>query len=153
MGTYLMRERERDMNIRQYLKVAVVEDDRDINELVCYNLLKNGYKPTSIFDGSEAQDAFAHEHFDVVVLDLMLPGLDGIALCSQIKQQPQAFQPYVIVLTARINPSDRMRAYLAGADRYMTKPFCIDALLEAVECPRVLFSKRSTDKTGWDVIG
>jgi len=114
-------------------RVAVIEDDRDINELVCYNLFKKGYNPTSIFDGNEAQDTLAHEHFDIVVLDLMLPGIDGISLCQQIKQNTQGKKSYVIVLTARTDPSDRMRAYLAGADIYMTKPFCIEKLLEAVE--------------------
>ena len=126
----------------------MVEDDRDINELVCYNLFKKGYKPTSIFDGNEAQDAFAHEHFDVVVLDLMLPGLDGITLCRQIKQQPRGGQTYVIVLTARTDPSDRMRAYLAGADIYMTKPFCIDALVEAVEGSHCFLSQDSLIQQG-----
>lgn len=129
------------MDDRRRVNVAVIEDDRDINELVCYNLSKRGYKPTSIFDGNEAQDAFAREHFDVVVLDLMLPGLDGITLCRYIKQKTPGAQTYVIVLTARTNPSDRMRAYSAGADIYMTKPFCIDGLLEAVEGSGEFFAK------------
>ncbi|MCX7926866.1 MAG: response regulator [Candidatus Omnitrophica bacterium] len=113
--------------------VAVVEDDRHINELICYNLAKENFLPTSIFDGKEAEKILSEEHYDIVILDLMLPGLDGFSICRNLKSRPDSHKTFVVILSARSSEQDKMLAQLLGADGYLTKPFSINSLMNLIK--------------------
>ena len=111
----------------------VVEDDRNINRLISYNLSKNGFIPESVYDGLDAQDKLSKEVFDIVVLDIMLPGIDGFHICKSIKENPAAFKTFVVMLTARAEPQDKIYGNLVGADCYITKPFSVSKLMEVIK--------------------
>jgi len=111
----------------------VVEDDYGINRLLSYNLVKNGFHPESVFDGLAAQEKLAEEVFDVVLLDIMLPGVDGFHICKSIKENPAAFKTFVVMLTARAESQDKLYGSLLGADYYLVKPFDIVKLMEIIK--------------------
>ena len=114
-------------------KIIVVEDDKDINELVCYNLRKEGFEVSPVFDGEEAQRSLKAADFDIVILDIMLPGENGFSICRSIKESPRADKPKVIMLTAKNEIRDRLYAHFLGADYYITKPFSVDVLVSVVK--------------------
>ncbi len=111
-------------------KVIVVEDDEAINTLVTYNLEHDGFAVTSVYDGETARNRLAVEHFDIVVLDIMLPGVDGFTLCRELKDKPDAFNSFVIVISARGSVQDKVYAHILGADCYFSKPFSVVQLRE-----------------------
>ena len=119
--------------LKQAKKVLVVEDERDINELLCYNLLKAGFLPLPVYDGCEARSKLGQEIFDIVILDLMLPGIDGFTLCRQIKENPHGSRIFVVILTAKESVQDKLHALLLGADYYLTKPFNMGMLLNIMK--------------------
>ena len=113
-------------------KILVVEDDRDINELVSYNLVKEGFEVTSVYDGNDAKETLQLEKFDIVILDIMLPGLGGFDICKIIRSKPAAFNSFIIVVSAKSETQDKLYAHILGADCYLTKPFSIEALVGVV---------------------
>ncbi len=104
-------------------QILVVEDERDIAALVAYHLTKEGFRVRTVGSGDEALEAVRNERPDLVVLDLMLPGLSGYEILEEIRRQPSLSDVPVVVLTARREESDRIRGLELGADDYMTKPF------------------------------
>lgn len=118
---------------RKEKRIMVVEDDRSINGLISYNLSKNGFLPESVYDGSEAQNRLAKEVFDIVVLDIMLPGVDGFHICKSIKENPAAFKTFVVILTAKAESQDKIYGNLVGADYYLTKPFSVAKLMGIIK--------------------
>lgn len=114
-------------------RIMVVEDDMNLNKLISYNLSKNGYIVESVYDGISAKDKLAKDIFDVVVLDIMLPGIDGFRICEYIKENPVAYKTFVVVLTARAEPLDKIYGNLVGADYYLTKPFSVSKLIEIIK--------------------
>jgi two-component system alkaline phosphatase synthesis response regulator PhoP len=113
--------------------VLVVEDEEDIRELVSYNLLKEGYQVAGVASGEEALGAVARRPPDLILLDLMLPGLDGLGVCSKLKDDRQTASIPVVMLTAKGEESDIVRGLNLGADDYITKPFSPKVLLARVE--------------------
>ncbi len=113
-------------------KILIIEDDRDVNELISYNLKKEGFIVQSIYDGLAAQEKVTQEVFDIVVLDIMLPGIDGFRICKAIKENPAAFKTFVVMLTAKADPEDKIYGNLVGADYYLTKPFSVSYLIEII---------------------
>ena len=113
-------------------KILIVEDDPSVNRLIAYNLSRNGFVARQAYDGREAQKMLAREVFDVVILDIMLPHVDGFRICKAIKDDPAAFRTFVIVLSARTEPLDKIYGNLIGADFYLTKPFSVSGLLDIV---------------------
>lgn len=103
--------------------VLVVEDERDIAALVAYHLTREGYRVRTAGSGAEALEALALERPDLIVLDLMLPGLSGLEVLSELKARPELADVPVVVLTARRDEADRIRGLELGADDYVTKPF------------------------------
>lgn len=103
--------------------VLVVEDEADIRELISYNLTKAGYQVTSLVTGEEALAAVQRDPPDLVMLDLMLPGMDGLAVCQRLKREPTARSTSIIMLTAKGEETDIVRGLNLGADDYITKPF------------------------------
>ncbi|MFA5276337.1 MAG: response regulator [Candidatus Omnitrophota bacterium] len=118
---------------RKEKRIMVVEDDLSINRLISYNLSKNGFSSESVYDGLDAQDMLAKEVFDIVVLDIMLPGVDGFHICKSIKENPAAFKTFVVMLTARAESQDKIYGNLVGADCYITKPFSVAKLMETIK--------------------
>lgn len=110
-------------------RVLVVDDDENIVKLVSMYLEKDGYRVDSAFDGREALVQFRRSKPDIVVLDLMLPELDGLEVCRTIRQQSEV---PIIMLTARTTESDKLVGLDQGADDYVTKPFSPRELLARV---------------------
>jgi two-component system phosphate regulon response regulator PhoB len=112
--------------------VLVVEDEDDIRELVGYNLFKQGLRVTGVRTGEEGLHAVDKEKPDLILLDLMLPGLDGLAVCKKLKDAPDTSDIPIIMLTAKGEESDIVRGLNMGADDYVTKPFSPKVLMARV---------------------
>jgi DNA-binding response OmpR family regulator len=110
-------------------RVLVVDDERDIVDLLKYNLSKNGYQPLVAGDGAEALEIAQREHPDLIVLDLMLPGLSGTEVARRLKADPQTANIPIVMLTAKGEETDIVVGLTLGADDYVTKPFSIKVLL------------------------
>jgi phosphate regulon transcriptional regulator PhoB len=104
-------------------KILVVDDETDIIDLVSYNLSKEGYEVSTASDGGEALSEIRKRRFDLVVLDLMLPGVQGMELCRIIRGDPKTETIPIIMLTAKGEEVDRVLGLEMGADDYITKPF------------------------------
>lgn len=109
--------------------ILIVEDDPNIRKLVRVNLSKRGYAVSEAFDSRQAIAQFQAEPIDLVVLDLMLPGLSGVDVCKWIRERSDV---PIIVLSARIEEDLKVAALDAGADDYVTKPFGSEELLARV---------------------
>ena len=103
--------------------ILVVEDEEDIRELLKYNLEKEGYQIFGAATGEEALQAVRRRLPDLILLDLMLPGIDGLEVCRRIKSDPQARHLPIIMLTAKGEETDIVTGLELGADDYVTKPF------------------------------
>ena len=114
-------------------KIIVIEDDADINALISYNLRKEGFSVEQVFDGFSALQKLKNGYFDIVILDIMLPGIDGFDICKEIKGSDGLSNTFVIVLSAKCNPQDKLYAHILGADCYLTKPFKVTTLVGIVK--------------------
>jgi two-component system phosphate regulon response regulator PhoB len=110
-------------------KLLVVDDDEDILELVCFQLNKEGYKVFRSKNGEEGLQLALREKPDLVVLDIMLPGLSGIEVLKRLKHQRQTQGIPVLMLTAKGDELDRVLGFELGAEDYVTKPFSVRELL------------------------
>jgi len=113
-------------------RIIVVEDNKDINRLISYNLNQSGFTVQSVYDGMAAWQKLQEEDFDIVILDIMLPFVDGLDICKMIKEKKSAFKTFVVIVSAKAEPADKIYAHLLGADMYVTKPFSIRQLIEIV---------------------
>jgi len=104
-------------------KILVVDDETDLLDLISYNLNKEGYEVSTASDGGEALSEIRKRRFDLVVLDLMLPGVQGMELCRIIRGDPKTETIPIIMLTAKGEEVDRVLGLEMGADDYITKPF------------------------------
>ncbi|MEW6358477.1 MAG: response regulator transcription factor [Planctomycetota bacterium] len=112
--------------------ILVVEDEEDILELVTYNLSKEGYQVRGAVSGEEGLKAVRSNPPDLVVLDLMLPGMDGLQVCKRLKADPRLAQIPVVMLTAKGEEADIMTGLELGADDYITKPFSPKVLIARI---------------------
>jgi DNA-binding response OmpR family regulator len=103
-------------------RILLVDDEQSVQTLLTYPLRKDGYEVVSAHDGREALDSFARERFDLVVLDLMLPKIDGIEVCRRLRSRSQV---PIIMLTAKDDELDKVLGLEIGADDYITKPFSV----------------------------
>jgi len=110
-------------------RILVVDDEPSIVELIRVNLEDGGYEVGIAADGDEALERFSQEAWDLVILDLMLPGVDGIEVCRRIRKESQV---PIIMLTAKADEIDRVLGLEMGADDYVTKPFSPRELLARV---------------------
>jgi DNA-binding response OmpR family regulator len=110
-------------------RILVVEDDAALAKGLQDNLLSEGFDALCVSDGSRAQAAAAAFHPDLIVLDLMLPGVSGFELCRAIRD---AGETPILVLTARGQKADKVRCLDHGADDYLTKPFDLEELLARI---------------------
>ncbi len=112
--------------------IFVVEDEEDIQELLKYNLAREGYRVSVFSQGEECLRQARSAFPDLIVLDLMLPGLDGLEVCRQLKQGSKTRQVPIIMLTAKSEETDVVLGLEMGADDYITKPFSPRVLLARV---------------------
>lgn len=133
--------------------ILVVEDDTDIQQLVSYNLIKSGFNVTCADSGEEALRLLEQERVDLIILDLMLPGKDGIEVCTIIREKPDSAQPPIIMLTAKSEEDDIVSGLACGADDYVTKPFSPRVLIARVQAllrrehDKILEEQRSDKET------
>lgn len=113
--------------------ILIVDDEEDILELVRYNLEKEGYKVHCAATGEAAIQAARHESPDLMVLDLMLPGIDGLDVCRVLKNDPKTKAISIIMLSAKGEEADVVAGLEIGADDYVTKPFSPRVLLARVK--------------------
>ncbi|MBE9471841.1 MAG: response regulator transcription factor [Chloroflexi bacterium] len=111
-------------------KILVVDDEQSITDLLAYNLRRNGYQPIVAHDGHQALRLAQVEQPDLVILDLMLPGLDGLDVCRALQRESTV---PIIMLTARDEEVDRVVGLELGADDYVTKPFSVRELMARVK--------------------
>lgn len=120
--------------------ILVVEDERDILEMVTYNLRKEGYNVVDVNSGEAALKYVTAAPPDLLLLDLMLPGLDGLEVCRSIKRNPQTEHVPIVMVTAKGDEADIVTGLELGADDYVTKPFSPKVLLARIKA--VLRRKR-----------
>ena len=120
-------------------RVLLVEDDQNIRELVELHLQLEGLNVVSKSDGNEALGSARGDSFDLIVLDLMLPGLDGVTLCRAIRRDSRNADVPILMLTARRDEVDKVLGLDSGADDYLTKPFGVRELVARV---RALLRRR-----------
>ncbi len=110
-------------------KVAVIEDDRDLTGLLQYALEQEGFEFSCIHDGLAATDFCQRVRPDAIVLDVMLPGMDGFSICKELRQDPALRDVPVVFLTARSEEAERLRGLEIGGDDYVVKPFSVRELV------------------------
>jgi len=112
--------------------VALIEDDADLFALLKYNLEKEGFRFVGLGTGKAALELFRREKPDVIILDIMLPAVDGIEICRGIRSHPELAHTPVIFLTARASETDRILGLELGANDYVVKPFSVRELIARV---------------------
>lgn len=123
--------------------ILIVEDDTDILELIKFNLTKEGYQVSALSNGNEIESFLHQNKPHLIVLDLMLPGKDGLDICRELKQNPQHINIPIIMLTAKSEESDVVSGLELGADDYVTKPFSPKILIARI---RSALRKKDTFK-------
>jgi two-component system, OmpR family, response regulator len=124
--------------------ILVVEDDPDIAAVVQLHLEDAGYSVTIASDGGSGLDALAREKFDLIVLDIMLPGISGLDICRRVAREED--RPMILILSSRSAEVDRVLGLQEGADDYLTKPFSV---LELVARVRALFRRPPPRSDSW----
>jgi two-component system phosphate regulon response regulator PhoB len=132
-------------------RILVVDDEPDITALVAYHLAKEGYRVTTAGNGTDALRSAREERPDLVVLDLMLPGLSGFDVLAELRRREDTREVGVILLTARKEEPDRIKGLSLGADDYLAKPFApkelvlrVGAILRRLAAPPVASGGRLT---------
>jgi two-component system, OmpR family, alkaline phosphatase synthesis response regulator PhoP len=121
------------LNLRDMNKtILIVDDEKDIVELVAYNLSREGYQIAKAYDGHQAMQYIRENQPALVILDLMLPGINGFEICRMIRKKPDTEDLPIIMLTAKTDSVDKIMGLEIGADDYITKPFNVRELLARV---------------------
>lgn len=124
------------------MRILIAEDERDLNRLIKKRLKENGYSVDACFDGEEVLDYLQCAEYDALILDIMMPKMDGIAVLQRLRERENAIP--VLLLTAKDSIEDRVTGLDAGADDYLVKPFAFEELLARL---RVLLRKPVTQKS------
>jgi len=114
-------------------KILIVEDEKDIVKMLDYNLKKEGFRTINASDGEDALDLANREHPDLILLDLMLPGIDGLEVCKTLKSDSKTKHIPIIMLTAKTQEADKIVGLELGADDYVTKPFSPRELIARIK--------------------
>jgi two-component system phosphate regulon response regulator PhoB len=114
-------------------KILVVEDDRAISEILVYNLDKAGYEVSLAIDGRDGVNQAQLKLPDVILLDVMLPVIDGVEVCRRLRSKPETASSIIIMLTAKTEEADQLIGFSVGADDYVTKPFSVRVLMERIK--------------------
>ncbi len=129
--------------------ILVIEDEKDIQELIRYNLEKEGFKVSCVATGEAALKAAAAAPPELVILDLMLPGIDGLTVCKELRAQARTKSVPIVMLTAKGEEVDVVTGLEVGADDYITKPFSPRILLARL---RAVLRRRETDDAAQPVM-
>ena len=106
-------------------RILIVEDEPKLREVLCDYLVSRGERPEGVPDGLQALERLAEERFDAVLLDIMMPGLDGLSVCRAVRRESDV---PIVFLTALSDEEDKLLGYELGADDYVTKPFTLSVL-------------------------
>lgn len=113
-------------------RILVIDDDKVLVELITVRLKSAGFEIIPAYDGETGLEKVKNEKPDLIVLDLMLPGIDGYEVCEQIKTDAKYKHIPIIMFTARTGEEDKRRGYAAGTDDYITKPFDAYMMVEKI---------------------
>ena len=127
-------------------KVLIIEDDRPLAQVIEYNLKQAGYQVLLASDGQDGLTQAQMKSPDIVVLDLMLPVIDGQDVCRRLRSDPATRDMLILMLTAKAEESDELVGFSLGADDYVTKPFSVKVLLERIKALR----RRRSPEPGTD---
>jgi two-component system, OmpR family, alkaline phosphatase synthesis response regulator PhoP len=130
-------------------KILIVDDEINIVELIKYNLESNGYKVYTAYDGKEALKTVEEKNVNLIILDLMLPDIDGLEVCKTLKRKESTANIPIIMLTAKGEEFDKILGLELGADDYLTKPFSVRELVTRI---KVILRRSATDAETSDVI-
>jgi two-component system, OmpR family, alkaline phosphatase synthesis response regulator PhoP len=130
---------------KQNQRVLVVDDDSDILELLQYNLSKDGYDVKTAGDGKKGIEIAKEFHPQLILLDIMMPGMDGVETCRLLREIPELQGTFIIFLTARAEEYSEIAAFDVGADDYITKPIKPRALMSRISALFRRESKKSKD--------
>lgn len=125
-------------------KILIVEDDEDIAELIRYNLVKDGFRPFGVVSGEDAIKQMNQDVFDLVLLDIMLPGIDGLEVCRRMKADEKKSAFPIVMLTAKGEESDVVTGLELGADDYIVKPFSPKIVIARI---RSVLRRKQSEKT------
>ncbi len=128
------------------VRILVVEDDESIADVVCTALRYSGYLVDHVSAGAQGLQRGLEGIYDLIVLDVMLPGLDGFEICRRLRDRSVASP--ILFLTARADPDDRINGFVAGGDDYLAKPFSVDELVLRVAA----ILKRTSRSVDRDII-
>ena len=120
----------------------MIDDEKDLVALLSFHLTQAGYEVVMAFDGEEGYQKYEQELPDLIILDLKMPKLNGFVVCRRIRREKKDLQVPILMLTVLQDDADRLIGKVVGAQRYMTKPFKIEELLQEVEwlMPTYLFT-------------
>lgn len=124
------------MRVVPKTKVLVIEDDRSLAEVLSYNLKAAGYEVLAATDGQDGLLKAETKSPDIVILDLMLPVVDGLDVCRRLRANSATKDQLIVMLTAKAEESDELIGFSLGADDYVTKPFSVKVLLERIKALR-----------------
>jgi CheY-like chemotaxis protein len=113
-------------------RILLVDDEQPIQTLLSFPLQRDGYEVVQASDGREALTRFSEQPFDLVVLDVMMPRMDGWSVLEAVGKLPEESRPHVVMVTALASAPDRERAERLGAVAYVTKPFDMDQLVQVL---------------------
>jgi two-component system alkaline phosphatase synthesis response regulator PhoP len=114
------------------MKILVVDDEENIRKLVKYNLILDGFEVVLAVDGKDGLEKAVSEKPDLILLDIMMPEIDGLEVCSRLKKNPDTRDIPIFMLSAKGQMQDLEDAYEIGADNYITKPFDVEKLSEII---------------------
>ena len=127
-------------------RVLIVEDDRSLADVLAYNLKQNGFEVTVSHDGQDGLTRARLDLPDIVILDVMLPVLDGHEVCRCLRAEAATQHTRILMLTAKSEESDQLIGFALGADDYVTKPFSVKVLLQRIKVLERSHSKRVIDE-------
>jgi two-component system phosphate regulon response regulator PhoB len=130
-------------------KILIVEDDRSLADVLAYNIRQAGYEVFVAYDGQDGINQALLKLPDVVVLDVMLPVLDGHEVCKRLRNDPATRESRIVMLTSKSDEVDELIGFTLGADDYVTKPFSVKVLLERIKAVQ---RRATTEPSAEDVV-
>src|SRR5579872_2170745 len=131
-------------------RVLIIEDERALTEVLVYNLEREGYEAVVAHDGTEGLRKAQMLLPDLVLLDLMLPGLGGIEVCRELRSGERTRDVPIIILSAKAEETDQVVGFSLGADDYVTKPFSVKVLLQRIKA--LQRRQRGSEADGQDIV-
>lgn len=130
-------------------RILIIEDDKSVADVLVYNLTRAGFDVTVAADGKEGLSKAAVLIPELIILDLMLPAVDGLEVCRQLRANAATRHTLIVMLTAKAEETDQVVGFALGADDYVTKPFSVKVLLERIKALR---RRRSSPSAAGDCV-